>query len=339
MTIEGTFLTRYWFISSKYRQSSKLALITIFLAMVVILLGAYTRLTNAGLSCPDWPNCYGYMTAPHTTEQLQTAAERYPTSPVDIKKAWTEMTHRYFAGTEGILVLIVALSILFTHKTNYLKAGIISLSLIGLLAIQVTLGMLTVTAKLKPVIVLSHLLTGLSLLGVLWWSYLDLHLRDDCFPKRNSMHLIPWLWLALLLVAVQITLGGWVSTHYAGLACVDFPYCNGKILPTIFWQQLNTHLISIHMLHRFGAVVTGSYLSILAICLLFNTSFRSMGMLLLSLVALQITLGILNIVWLLPVWVALIHHAVAMFLLLTVITALVKAYFESQDNHYAALFT
>lgn len=307
--------------------------------MVVILLGAYTRLTNAGLSCPDWPNCYGYLTAPHTASQLQTAAENYPASPVNIKKAWTEMTHRYFAGTEGILVLILALSILFTHKTSHFKASLIGFSLIALLGIQVMLGMLTVTEKLKPVIVLAHLVTGLSLLSVLWWSYLDLHLREDHFIKQQHSSFAPWFWIAVILVAVQITLGGWVTTHYAGLACVDFPYCNGELLPSIKWHALNTHLISIQMLHRIGAIIVGSYLSILALCLLFNTSFRGIATLLLSLVALQITLGILNIVWLLPVWVALLHHAVAMFLLLTVITALVKAHLETQDNRYAPLFS
>lgn len=332
-------MTRYWFISSTYRRNSKLALFTIILAMVVILLGAYTRLTNAGLSCPDWPNCYGYLTAPHTPAQLQTAATRYPASPINTKKAWTEMTHRYFAGTEGILVLILAFSILFTHKTNHFKASFIGFSLIILLGVQVTLGMLTVTEKLKPVIVLAHLLTGLSLLSVLWWSYLDLHLRDDHFIKRQNTPFAPWFWIALLLIAMQITLGGWVSTHYAGLACVDFPYCNGQILPKIEWGQLNSHLISIQMLHRVGALITGTYLALLSLSLLFNSSYRGIATLILSLLALQITLGVLNIVWLLPVWVALLHHAVAMFLLLTIITALVKIYFESQDSRHASLFT
>lgn len=327
-------MTRYWFISSKYRSSSKLALVTFGLAFIVILLGAYTRLTDAGLSCPDWPNCYGYLTAPHTTSQLQGAAAKYPMAPVDVKKAWTEMTHRYFAGTEGILILILSFSFLFTRKAKNLKSTVIGLSLIGLLCIQVMLGMLTVTEKLKPVIVLSHLLTGLSILSVLWWAYLDLHVRDDSFIPKSSPRIIPWLWIGLLIVAAQITLGGWVSTHYAGLACIDFPYCNGQIIPNMQWNNLNGDLITIHMLHRFGAMATAVYLGFMGLCLLINQSFRPIATLILALVGLQITLGILNIVWLRPVWIALTHQTVAIFLLLTMITALVKAYYESRDTRY-----
>src|ERR1700733_6019355 len=110
--MRGNKGTRYWFISTRYRRNSKLTLFTFALAFVVILLGAYTRLTNAGLSCPDWPNCFGYLTAPHTTAQLQDAAHKFPATAVDVKKAWTEMPHRYFAGPEGILILVLAFSIL-----------------------------------------------------------------------------------------------------------------------------------------------------------------------------------------------------------------------------------
>src|SRR5579863_7758483 len=124
---EDIFLTHYWFISPKYRQNSTLALCTFLLAFVVILLGAYTRLTDAGLSCPDWPHCYGYVTAPHTLAQLQEAAQKYPTAAVNIKKAWTEMTHRYFAGAEGIFILIFSLSILLTRKAKSSKSTLIAL--------------------------------------------------------------------------------------------------------------------------------------------------------------------------------------------------------------------
>jgi heme a synthase len=329
-------LTRYWFISTKYRRSSKLALFTFLLAFVVILLGAYTRLTDAGLSCPDWPHCYGYITAPHTPSQLQGAAKQYPLAPINIKKAWTEMTHRYFAGTEGILILILSFSILLTRKAKNVKSTLIALALITLLCTQVLLGMLTVTEKLKPVIVLLHLLTGLSLLSVLWWAYLDLHLQDGSFFKKTSPFILPFLWIAFFIIALQITLGGWVSTHYAGLACIDFPYCNGQVMPSMQWNNLNGDLITIHMLHRIGAFITATYFTILSLCLLGSASFRSIAMLFLALIMLQVTLGILNIIWLRPVWIALVHQAIAIILLLTVITSLVKAYFESRDNRYGS---
>jgi cytochrome c oxidase assembly protein subunit 15 len=326
-------LTRYWFISTTtHRRNAKLALLTLLLALVVILLGAYTRLTNAGLSCPDWPNCYGYITVPHTPTQLEGATQRFPMIPIDVKKAWTEMTHRYFAGTEGILILILSFSILLNRKTNDIKSLIIGTTLIVLLGIQVALGMLTVTEKLKPVIVLSHLLTGLSLLSILWWSYLDQPTPIHSFIHKARSRLTPWLWLALLVVASQITLGGWVSTHYAGLACIDFPYCNGKILPALQWAHINTDLITIHMLHRLGALVTATYIGLLALYLLRIPCWRPTGFLILALLSLQITLGVLNIVWLRPVWIALIHHAVAIFLLLTIIMALVKGHLNPEDH-------
>lgn len=326
-------MTRYWFISTKYRRSSKLALVTFLLAFVVILLGAFTRLTDAGLSCPDWPNCYGFLTAPHTTEQIAQASQIYPAAPVDTKKAWTEMTHRYFAGTEGILILFLVISIFATHKARDLKSTVIAVALIALLGTQVALGMLTVTEKLRPVIVLSHLLTGISILSVLWWAYLDLHLQDDSFIKHTSSKIIVGLWFALIIVAAQITLGGWVSTHYAGLACIDFPYCNGQIIPNMQWNNLGGDLITIHMLHRIGALITATYLGLFALFLLPKAGFRSLAILILALITLQITLGILNIVWLRPVWVALVHQAIAITLLLTVITALVKANLSKEKSH------
>lgn len=329
-----------WFISTRYRRGSMLALTACVLAFCVILLGAYTRLTDAGLSCPDWPNCYGFVTAPHTTEQIQGALEKFPLSPVNVKKAWTEMVHRYFAGTEGILILLLAGSIFFTRKARDTKATVIGLLLIALLSLQVMLGMLTVTRNLKPVIVLSHLLTGLSILSVLWWAYLDLHMRHDIFTRAKSgaNKLLPWLWVGFVIVAAQITLGGWVSTHYAALACIDFPYCNGTLFPAMHWSELNTDLTTMHMLHRFGAYTTATYLTILSVMMLGNKSFRVMGAVVLGLIATQITLGILNIVWLRPVHIALMHHGVAILILLTMITALVKANFESRGAKHDSWF-
>lgn len=323
-----------WFISPKYRRHSALPLAAFALAFVVIMLGAFTRLTDAGLSCPDWPHCYGFITAPHTTQQIQEAMAKYPATPVEVKKAWTEMVHRYFAGTEGILILLLAGSIFFARKAKDLKSVTIGIALISLLAVQVLLGMLTVTEKLKPIIVTSHLLTGISILSVLWWAYLDLHLRYDRFAQHNHQRIIPWLWIAFIVVALQISLGGWVSTHFAALACVDFPYCNGKLIPAMQWNHLNSDLISIHMLHRFGAVVTASYMMVLTLYLFTKPAFRIIAITLFAILCTQVTLGILNIVWLRPVWVAVIHQAVGILLLLTTMTALVKAYCESRDTRH-----
>lgn len=323
------------FISTKNRSHYHLALFACVLAFCVIMLGAYTRLTDAGLSCPDWPNCYGYLTAPHTPEQIQGASIKYPALPVDVKKAWTEMTHRYFAGTEGILILTLIGTFFFSRRIKSTRSVLAGSALIGLLGLQVALGMLTVTALLKPVIVLSHLLTGLSLLCLLWWAYLDFYLSRDAIKESTPAKFKPWLRLAFIVMAAQITLGGWVSTHYAALACIDFPYCNGKVLPTIQLGQFNTDLITIHMLHRIGALIAGSYLVMLSIALLRQPTLRAMGAAILVLVCTQVTLGIFNILWLRPVWLALIHHGVAIILLLTVIAALVKVTITSRGKQHA----
>jgi cytochrome c oxidase assembly protein subunit 15 len=322
------------FISPKYRQHTALVLFTFALAFFVILLGAFTRLTDAGLSCPDWPNCYGFITVPHTEVQLQGAQALYPATPVNIKKAWTEMTHRYFAGTEGLLIFILSFSLLFARKAKSIKSASIALALIAMVLVQIMLGMLTVTQLLKPVIVLSHLLTGLSILCTLWWVYLDLNLRNDVnLPITANKSLTKYLFLAFVLVFAQIALGGWVSTHYAGLACVDFPYCNGQLLPDLKWNQLGSDLISIHMLHRIGAVLTAIYLAGLSFFLFANKYFRISAMMILALLVLQISLGVLNIMWLRPVWLALTHQAVGILLLLTVIATLVKASYATRNRH------
>jgi len=326
-------LTRYLFISAIYQRCTKLALFTFLLAFVVILLGAYTRLTDAGLSCPDWPHCYGYLTAPHTLSQLETAANAYPLAPVNVKKAWTEMTHRYAAGAEGLLILLLCFTLLLNRQIKDFKSSFIALSLITLLGVQVMLGMLTVTEKLKPVIVLAHLLTGLSLLSVLWWSYLDARLQQITARQPLLMKSKGWLWLALIMVVLQISLGGWVSTHYAGLACVDFPYCNGQVLPPLQWNNLNGDLITIHMLHRIGALMTALLVGGVALNLRRYTALRTDGLLILVFIALQITLGIFNIIWLRPVWIAMAHQAVGIMLLLTLIHTLVKASFLMDKRH------
>ena len=197
--------------------------------------------------------------------------------------------------------------------------------------------MLTVTEKLKPLIVLAHLLAGLSILSLIWWAYLDLYLSGNFFSQMKNIKLIPWLGLACFIVFMQITLGGWVSTHYAGLACIDFPYCNGKLLPALNWYQFDTDLITIHMLHRIGALITAFYVGLLALFLLRNNSLRMMAVVVLALLTLQITLGILNIVWLRPVWIALIHQAVAILLFLTLLTMLIKAHIESRNLYAISL--
>lgn len=295
---------------------SGLLLLAFLFAFAVILLGAYTRLTNAGLSCPDWPRCYGYLTPPSSSLELASANQAYPQVPVDQAKAWAEMRHRYLAGFEGLLILsLVALSWL-KRKSLSRSTFILSQSLVLIMIGQILLGMLTVTALLKPVVVLGHLLLGFSLMSLLWVLWLS---NKSSQQKLTPSSAKPWLNLGLVLLFLQITLGGWVSTHYAGLACIDFPYCNGVVLPTLHFKAFNTDLITIHMLHRIGALVTFLYLSFLGSYLVVEKSQRRLGLLLLFLLGAQIILGVLNLLWLRPLSIALPHHAIAALLLLTLL--------------------
>lgn len=334
-------MTQYWFITNKNRKKSRLALVTLLLAFIVLILGCYTRLTDAGLSCPDWPNCYGFITAPHTEAQLADAIKHYPLAPVNVKKAWTEMTHRYLAGVEGILILLLSFSIFLGRKNSLTllkpnkdkKSTLIASGLILLLGVQIILGMLTVTAQLKPIIVLAHLLTGVSILTLLWFFYFDLN-----FPKHLSRGETPSSWLpgiGVIIIFLQIALGGWVAANYAGLSCVDFPYCNGQLLPDMKWHLIGSDLITIHMLHRIGACITATYVAFLGLKLWHSLEFRAIGILLLAFVSLQILLGILNIIWLRPTWIALAHYITAILLLEIMITLFIKTIRLNPSYSYA----
>jgi len=308
---------------------SRLVFFAFLLAFIVILLGAYTRLTNAGLSCPDWPRCYGYLTPPLTSDQMLEASKAYPQIPVDTARAWTEMRHRYLAGIEGMLILtIVSLSWYFRRSLPPL-AFALSQSLLLIMFGQVILGMLTVTALLKPVVVLGHLLFGFSLMSMLWVIWL---LSKKPYPLYPTSKLRYWVIVGFIILSLQIALGGWVSTHSAGLACIDFPYCNGQMLPPIQWHALHTDLISIHMLHRLGALITLVYLSLLGIFLMVEEKTSHFGLLLLGLLGTQILLGILNIIRLRPLDIALPHHAVAALLLLTLLATLVNLYRQGKPS-------
>lgn len=313
-------------LNSAQRFYSRLVFLAFTLAFVVIILGAYTRLTNAGLSCPDWPRCYGHLTPPATADQLQEANKTYPQSPVDNAKAWTEMRHRYLAGLEGLLTLTIA--VVSWAKRRHLQRSvfIFSQSLIAIMAGQVMLGMLTVTELLKPAVVLGHLFFGFTVMGILWVMWLLM--KKPFSSTSNSLR--GWAVLGLIILILQITLGGWVSTHYAGLACVDFPYCLGKLVPQLQLNAFNTDLITMHMVHRIGALISFIYIGLFSKALLTKISMRGYGILLFSLLLIQVILGILNILWLRPIGIALSHHAIAALLLLTILAIVIRLYRQGE---------
>ena len=304
----------------------------LLLAFVVVVVGAYVRLSDAGLGCPDWPGCYGHLTVPSAAAEQQTALENYPGAPVEVHKAWKEMGHRYIAGLLGLLIGVIAVRAWLKKST--VSSGLAS-ALLVLVIGQALLGMWTVTLKLQPVIVLAHLLGGMSTLGLL----LLLALNQSWRP--TACQLPSWLrWFALtslMLLVAQIALGGWTSSNYAALACLDLPTCQGSWWPEMAFAEgfqlirelgqtadgaalPHAALVAIHVIHRIGAVLTVLVIGLLALLLMRSAGApRRYGQLLLLMVSLQFALGLSNVWFALPLPVAAAHNGGAALLLLLMI--------------------
>ncbi len=314
------------------RWFHRLAGTATLLTLVVIVLGAWVRLTDAGLGCPDWPGCYGGLTVPQGEEQLARAEQFRPDRAVDIGAAWREMIHRYAAGLLGLLVLGLAV-IALVNRRDPEQPVALPLFLVALVIFQSLLGMWTVTLLLKPAIVMAHLVGGmttLALLFLLWRRH-----RHRPRPEREGLR--TWAATGLAVLIVQIMLGGWTSTNYAALACPDLPLCQGQLWPQdmdfgeafIMWRGLGVDYeygvldgpasTAIHMTHRIGAIITLLVLGGLAITALrrgADSRVRTGGALTLAALLAQFAIG-LAIVWLhLPLGLATAHNGVAALLLL-----------------------
>lgn len=315
------------------RTSSILAFFAVLLAFLVVVLGAYTRATDAGLGCPDWPGCYNRMIAPDNSQQIQQAEKQFPNATVQVKKAWTEMIHRYAAGTLLLLIVILTIqAILRRHVVG--QPLFVPVLLLVLGVFQALLGMWTVTLKLYPPVVMGHLLGGMTILALLWWLFLKL--RTQTFNAVSVAKLKPWAIIGLIIVALQIALGGWTSSNYAALICPNFPYCNMQM----FYPQYNFHeaftifstvgkhlsqaaLITIQMTHRVGGLITALYIGIFSFYLMLAgrlPELKKLGFFMFVILLIQISLGIINVVWLLPLASAVAHNAFAALLLLSVVT-------------------
>lgn len=319
----------------------RIALLASALALVVVVLGAFVRLSDAGLGCPDWPGCYGHLDVPKTQQEVQQANVAFPERPVEAAKAWKEMTHRYFAGILGLLVFIMAI-LAIRNRHSDRQQLFVPIFLVGLIIFQALLGMWTVTVKLNPTIVMSHLMGGLATLSLLWWVSLR---QGGLFVQRlTSMgdysRLRRMAFIGLLVVILQIMLGGWTSANYAALHCPDFPTCQGQWLPNLDFNEAftlwhgteqnfeggimdNDARVTIHFIHRLMALVTLVYLGALALSLLFNQRYRPLrkfGVALSVILTAQIVLGISNVLFSLPLLVAVGHNAGAALLLLTMVT-------------------
>lgn len=311
------------------------ATIAIVLALFVVMLGAYTRLTDAGLGCPDWPGCYGHMVLPSTALELNGAQTHYPQIPIESRKAWTEMAHRYAAGTLVLLILSIFGSVVYRYRHGEPQPWVVPLALILLIVLQAALGMWTVTLKLLPVVVMGHLLGGMSIFAGLCYFRMQL----SGVRRQNRPWWCFWISLGIVLVFGQIALGGWVSSNYAGVSCIGFPQCNGEWLPVLRFSQGfnllapvganyqggvldNDVRVTIQFIHRLGAVLVASYVLILAVSLMLcikDRYARSMALFAALLVLTQFALGVFNVVYLLPLWSAVLHNGVAALLLATLL--------------------
>ncbi len=301
------------------------------LAFAVVVLGAFVRLKDAGLGCPDWPLCYGEIVG---VPSVESAAARYPNFPLEKEKAWIEVAHRYLAAILGLMILSALLS---AWKSGDSRAKSLTAILAFLVVGQALLGRWTVTESLRPIAVASHLLGGALILGVL-----------AAAVSRKKMKASPSRILRIFAIAaavallVQISLGGWVSANGAGLACPNFPKCGGEWIPSeLNWdgfalsRELGENadgnplsqnaLATIHLMHRIGAMVFSLFVLALAFALAKAGAVGpalGIGLFL----AIQLSLGILAVVWQLPLGVALAHNAVAAIMAINLSVLLKKLF-------------
>ena len=330
----------------------RLVSFAIALTMTVIVLGAYTRLTDAGLGCPDWPGCYGFLQVPQD-HHAEVAASRFPERPLEPHKARNEMVHRYFAGTLGLVIAGIFLLSWWQQR----RIRLLPVTLLALVVFQAALGMWTVTLNLFPLVVMGHLLGGFTLLTLLWLYRRQLKPVTPT-PVEVPARLRRAGTLACLVLVGQIALGGWTSANYAALACVELPLCHSGWTGQLrFAEAFDLHLghdnyefgvmskearQTIHVSHRLGAVLTLLLVGFFAWQLWrFSRTLpvseamghRRQSQYVLLLLLVQFCLGVLNIWWLLPLPNAVAHNFVAANLL----AATVLARYGIGQRHQALL--
>ncbi|MEO7478221.1 MAG: COX15/CtaA family protein [Lysobacteraceae bacterium] len=371
---------------SIHRHLHRLAWLAVALAFCVIVFGAFVRLSDAGLSCPDWPTCYGHATWPTHAQEVARADRAFPTRPFDDSRAWREQVHRMLAGSLGVLVLIlallavrkqrngivevvsasiaVALSIPAYMSGAYLLSALVAVSgeillltialrrsndgiarlaalALAMVVFQALLGQWTVTWLVMPIVVMGHLLGGLAtfaLLTALAWRAMP----DGRLTHAGAKRLRRLLWGGFGLLIAQIALGGWTSANYAAWACgTDFPKCLDQWWPAsdfhqafVLWRGFgvdysggvldNPARVAIQMTHRIVALLVFGHLSMVGVRLLRTPGLRFWGTALLVLLVAQVALGISNVMFVLPLPVAIAHNAGAALLLFTVVTLLAR---------------
>lgn len=326
----------------------RLALAGLVLCFVVVVLGAYVRLNAAGLGCPDWPGCYGHITPTGAAANVASQAA-YPNMPLHVGKAWKEMIHRYAASTLGLIILVIAALAISTRKQRIVSVPL-AVGLFITVVVQGILGMLTVTWLLKPLIVTMHLIFGLTTLSLLWWLFLSLRTGSrggvrfagassssvSAYPDRTRPpHRV--MLVALILLGIQIALGGWTSSNYAAVACPDFPKCQNSWIPEtdykdafVLWRGLGVNYeggvlqhparVAIHFTHRLGAIAATLALLFAAIATLrrkVKSGVKVAAYAVLAALCLQLFIGASMILKGFPLALATAHNAGAALLLLS----------------------
>ncbi len=324
--------------SPRLKWFRRLATLAAVLCAIVVVVGAWVRLTNAGLGCPDWPGCYGQVHPAQVVERVGEVNAAYPDRPFEYQKALNEMVHRYIVGALGLVILGLA-AFSFWNRRDPAQPRILPWVVVALVILQAALGMWTVTLLLKPLIVTLHLLGGLSTLSLLWWLALQPERRDLKAAERPVRRLAI---AAMVVLILQVSLGGWTSTNYSAAACADFPACHGQWWPNmdfanafVLWRGLGIDYeggvldaparVAIHYTHRLGAYLTALVLLLLVIGAWRRGQTvltRGAATAVLIALALQLTIG-MNLIWQgWPLSLGTLHNAGAAALVLAMVTLL-----------------
>jgi cytochrome c oxidase assembly protein subunit 15 len=325
----------YVLLSRDPDKHQKLAWVTAFLTLDLIMFGGFTRLTDSGLGCPDWPGCYGHSNPLSAGEQIRAAETAQPTGPVTMTKAWIEMLHRYFAMGVGILIIVLMAQAWLRWRREPARPPWLATALFAAVCLQGAFGAWTVTMKLQPAVVTAHLLGGMALLALLVWLALREGAARSVAPAAAALR-----WpaaLALVVLIVQIALGGWVSTNYAVMACPDFPLCQGRWVPEMdfrhgftVWRDLGRTgggelipfqaLVAVHWTHRVFAYLVFALLGWLAWRAWKLDGVSRLARMLAALLALQFATGLSNVVLQWPLLLAVLHNGGAAALVGVLVT-------------------
>jgi len=322
-------------ILARYRR---ILFLTWFLTLDLIMFGAFVRLTDSGLGCPDWPGCYGNASPIGAMQSIHAAVQVMPEGPVTLHKAWIEMVHRYVGSLLGLLIICICW-MSWRHRKLIGQSPVLAGVALIAVCIQGAFGAWTVTHQLMPAVVTGHLLGGMLLLALMTW--LAARERQHLAVPAAAIRYLPWVAGGLALLLIQIALGGWVSTNYAALACMDFPTCHGSWWPEMdpgngyslirgLGEMPGGEMISqpaltaIHWVHRNFAFVVFIYLGVLGSKLRSVQGLRGPASLVLLLLAAQLLTGLTTIFFQWPLLIAVLHNGGAAGLVLTTVTLLVR---------------